>query len=201
MTNPKIALLGNPNSGKTTLYNRLANENQKTGNFSGVTVERRATTTKFLNQEIELIDLPGTYTLFSTALDEQVVYAELLSPKTRPDLAVVVVDKTLLRRSLFLLTQVMDLGIPCIVAFSMVDTAAKAGIEIDLKKFTESTGLKCVEINSRTGYGIEALKKLVLKQGIKQPKEILNDFIYESLLRKPDNKRDAYADFFKSNTL
>ncbi len=195
MTNPKIALLGNPNSGKTTLYNRLANENQKTGNFSGVTVERRATTTKFLNREIELIDLPGTYTLFSTALDEQVVYAELLSPKTRPDLAVVVVDKTLLRRSLFLLTQVMDLGIPCIVAFSMVDTAAKAGIEIDLKKFTESTGLKCVEINSRTGYGIEALKKLVLKQDIKQPKEILNDFIYESLIRKPANKRDAYATF------
>lgn len=195
MANPKITLIGNPNSGKTTLYNRLANQNQKTGNFSGVTVERRTTKTTFLDQEIELIDLPGTYTLFSTALDEQVVYAELLSPKTRPDLAIVVVDKTILRRSLFLLTQVMDLGIPCIVAFSMVDSAAKAGIEIDLKKFTASTGVQCVEINSRTGYGIDALKKLVLNAEKKQPKEILNDFIYESLLRKPTNKRNAYADF------
>lgn len=190
----RVALIGNPNSGKTSLYNYLSGEKQKTGNFSGVTVERRSVLTSFKQQSIELVDLPGTYSLFSTSPDEQVVFSELFTTGTEPDLAVVVIDKTMLRRSFFLLTQVMDLGIPCIVAFNMVEAANKAGIDVNLNSFKKHTGLSSIEINARNGKGIDNLKSMILEK-VNTPKSILNEFIFDRLAVKPDTIEKSYASF------
>ena len=196
----KVALIGNPNSGKTTLFNRLAGQNQKTGNFSGVTVERRTANIKIQDQEIELIDLPGTYSLFSTAPDEQVVYAELINKDARPDLAVVVLDKTMLRRSLSLLTQLLDLNIPCVVAFNMSDAAKKAGIEIDRLAFEKLIGVKSVDINARNGDGVDELKQQIVSKKHKKAAQILNAFVYAELKQKPELEEDAYCAFLKQTT-
>lgn len=193
----KVALVGNPNSGKTTLFNRLAGQNQKTGNFSGVTVERRTANIKIQNKQIELVDLPGTYSLFSTAPDEQVVYSELIDREKRPDLAVVVLDKTMLRRSLSLLTQLLDLNITCLVAFNMSDAAKKAGIEIDRIAFEKIVGVKSVDINARSGDGVEALKNQIISGEHKRTDQILNSFVYSELIRKPACEEDAYCEFLK----
>lgn len=197
MANRRIALLGNPNSGKTSLYNQLARENQKTGNFSGVTVERRSKSISFQNTSIELIDLPGTYSLFSTAPDEQVVYAELIDSANEIDVAVVVVDKTMLRRSMFLLTQLLDLNITCVVAFNMNEAARKAGIEIDLVAFEQYTGIKAVEINARTGSGVDQLQSLIVSAKPSKQKTILNEFVFEALVEKPTDTTQAYSAFLK----
>src|SRR5690554_1571605 len=115
----KIALVGNPNSGKTSLFNQLTGLNQKVGNYPGVTVDKRSGTIKLPNQELcELIDLPGTYSLSSKSEDEKVVQDILLNPKSTafPDLVILVVDGTNLARNLFLASQVIEMGIPTIMA-------------------------------------------------------------------------------------
>lgn len=193
----KVALVGNPNSGKTSLYNQLAGVREKTGNFSGVTVDRRSTLIEVDQKEVELVDLPGTYSLFSTAPDEYVVYSELIDSDLKPDLAVVVIDKTMLRRSLSLLTQLLDLSIPCLVAFNMNEAAIKAGIDIDISAFEKETGVKAVEVNARNGDGIEKLLDYFKKEGFKKAPSVLNDFILEELVEKPSDNSNAYSVFLQ----
>ncbi len=166
---PKIALLGNPNSGKSSLFNQLTGLNQKIGNFPGVTVEKRSGTCLLPSGVVaEIIDLPGIYSIYPRSLDEQIVAEILLDHRAEntPDKIVVIADATNLKRGLLLLTQIIDIGLPTILALNMMDLVAKAGISYDIKKLSAKLGVPVVPINARNGIGLEELKKQL---GISHP--------------------------------
>lgn len=157
-------MVGKPNSGKSSLFNQLTGLNQKIGNFPGVTVEKKTGTCSLgKGNTAEVMDLPGIYSLYPRTLDEKVV-AEVFADKAGglyPDLVVLVADATNLKNCLLLLTQLIDLGVPTLLAINMVDLAAKAGINIDIKKLSYAFDMPVVMINARTGQGIEELKRLL----------------------------------------
>jgi len=158
----KIALVGNPNSGKTTLFNRLTGLNQRVGNYPGITVDKRAGKLKLDDGEhIELIDLPGAYSLSSNSLDEQVVQDILLNPKNSsyPDLILVVVDASNLHRNLFLASQVHDLGIPLVIVLNMVDVIEKDGVTIDSDQLGKVFNCPVISISAKAGKGVPELRK------------------------------------------
>lgn len=166
MTHPKIkiALAGKPNSGKSSLFNKLTGLNQKVGNFPGVTVDKKTGTCDLdENTSAEILDLPGTYSLYPRSLDEKIV-AEVFADRNGiyfPDKVVLVADTTNLKNCFLLLTQLIDLQIPTVVALNMVDMAAKSGMSIDIKQLSSLMDVPVVFINARKGQGIEKLKKLL----------------------------------------
>jgi ferrous iron transport protein B len=162
----KIALLGNPNSGKSSLFNQLTGMRQKVGNFPGVTVERKSGFTKLDgSKEIEIIDLPGTYSLYPTSLDERIAVNALidLNNQDHPDVIVYIADVTHLERHLLLLTQIADLHFPLVLALNMNDIAEQQNIQCDEKKLSEALGIDVVKINGRTGKGISEIKLKINK--------------------------------------
>lgn len=168
---PKIALLGNPNSGKSSLFNHLTGLNQKVGNFPGVTVEKKSGFSLMPDgRTAEIIDLPGIYSIYPRSLDEKIVAEVLLdhnSPNS-PDKIVVIIDGTNLKRGFLLLTQVIDLGLPTILALNMMDLTAKAGISYDFITLAKKLGVQVVPINARKGVGLHELKK-IMAEPIKKP--------------------------------
>jgi ferrous iron transport protein B len=168
-TNIKIALVGNPNTGKSTLFNILTGLNQKIGNFPGITVDKKLGYCKLaFDKTAEIIDLPGTYSLYPKSRDERIAFQVLAdaSNPSYPDIVIVVVDATNLRRNLLLFTQVADLGIPVILALNMIDMADKEGIEINVDKLAERLGVQVVPIAARNKIGINQLKQAVLHTNI-----------------------------------
>lgn len=162
----KIALVGNPNSGKSSLFNLLTGLNQKIGNFPGVTVEKKSGLCKLSNgQTVEIIDFPGIYSIYPRSLDERIVSEVLLDHHSAatPDKVVVIADVTNLKRGLLLLTQIMDLGLPCVLVLTMMDLAAKAGISYDLNTLSRKLGVPVVAINARKGHGLDTLYELLGK--------------------------------------
>ena len=160
----KVALVGNPNSGKSSLFNELTGLKQKIGNFPGVTVEKRSGLTTLPDgSAVEIIDLPGIYSIYPRSLDEQIVAEILLNhhASSTPDKIVVIADATNLKRGLLLLSQIMDVGLPTILALNMMDLVAKAGISYDIKALSKSLGIPVVPINARMGIGLEELKKVI----------------------------------------
>ena len=161
---PNIALIGNPNSGKSSLFNLLTGLRQSVGNFPGVTVEKKEGGFRLPNkQDCIVLDLPGTYSLYPRRSDEWVSYKQLMTPEKGEsvDLAVVVVDASNLRRNLLYVSQVIDLKIPVVVALTMVDLAKKRGIKIDVDCLSREMQVPVVVVNARTGKGIEQLKSTV----------------------------------------
>ena len=161
---PHIAILGNPNSGKSSLFNLLTGLNQKVGNFPGVTVERKLGQVSLGgNSSCVVIDLPGTYSLYPRREDEWVSYKQLMYPDggEKIDLAVVVADASNLRRNLLYVSQVIDLKIPVVVALTMTDLAKKRGISVDADRLAREMGVPVVVVNARTGKGVEQLKSTV----------------------------------------
>ena len=157
----KIALLGNPNAGKSSLFNQLTGLRQKVGNFPGVTVERKSGFIKLDDKrEVEIIDLPGTYSLYPTSLDERIAVNALIdvNNKDYPDAIIYILDVTHLERHLLLLTQIADVGFPVLVALNMNDIAAQQNIQCDEKKLSEALGIEFIKINGRTGEGIDIIK-------------------------------------------
>jgi ferrous iron transport protein B len=152
-----VALLGNPNSGKTTLFNALTGLNQKTGNYPGVTVDKHVGFTKTSSGvKLEITDLPGTYSLYPKSLDEEVACKVLLGNDI--DVAVVVMDSSNLKRHLLLATQVIDLKLPVIVVLNMIDEAEALGLKINKEELCRLLGVKIVFVNSRTHEGLDELK-------------------------------------------
>lgn len=167
MTHPrrqKVALVGNPNSGKSSLFNQLTGLKQKIGNFPGVTVEKRSGLTSLPDGSIlEIIDLPGIYSIYPRSLDERIVSEILLNhhSASTPDKIVVIADATNLKRGLLLLSQIIDIGLPTILALNMMDLVARAGISYDIKALSKKLCIPVVPINARMGIGLDELKKTI----------------------------------------
>ena len=162
-----VALLGNPNSGKTTLFNALTGLNQKTGNYPGVTVDKHVGTTKTgRGIKLNITDLPGTYSLYPKSLDEEVACKVLLGRDI--DVAVVVTDASNLKRHLLLATQVIDLKIPVIVVLNMIDEADALGLKINKEELSRLLGVKIVFVNSRTQEGLDELKNGITQAGVSE---------------------------------
>lgn len=160
----KIALVGNPNSGKSSLFNVLTGLNQKVGNFPGVTVDKKTGISKISEKlTASIIDLPGTYSLYPKSADEQVTYEVLLNRNNpdRPDMIVVIADAANLKRNLLFCSQIMDLKIPVVIALSMMDIARQKGITIDIGGLERMMGVPVVAINPRKNKGIAQLKKTI----------------------------------------
>ena len=154
----KIALAGNPNSGKTTLFNALTGSNQFVGNWPGVTVEKKEGKLKGY-KDVTIMDLPGIYSLSPYTLEEVVARNYLIGE--RPDAILNIVDGTNIERNLYLSTQLMELGIPVIMAVNMMDVLEKSGDQIHIKQLGEKLGCEVVEISALKGTGI---KKRLRKQ-------------------------------------
>ena len=159
----KIALAGNPNSGKTTLFNALTGSNQFVGNWPGVTVEKKEGKLKG-NKDVVIMDLPGIYSLSPYTLEEVVARNYLIGE--RPDAIINIVDGTNIERNLYLSTQIMELGIPVVMAVNMVDILAKTGDKIHVDKLSKKLGCEVVEISALKGTGIQnaAEKAVALAQ-------------------------------------
>ena len=162
--NSKIALVGNPNSGKSSLFNALTGLNQKVGNFPGVTVDKKTGICNIAeHRKAIIIDLPGTYSLYPKSEDERVTYEVLINNKNQdyPDLVVVIADASNLKRNLLFCSQIMDLKIPVVIALTMNDIARKKGISIDTNGLERMMGVPVVSINPRKSKGISELKKAI----------------------------------------
>nr|WP_316771100.1 ferrous iron transport protein B [Pedobacter frigiditerrae] len=164
MADIKVALVGNPNTGKSTLFNLLTGLNQKIGNFPGITVDKKVGYCKLSStQNAEIIDLPGTYSLYPKSKDESIVF-QVLADKNNssyPDVIVMVVDATNLRRNLLLCSQVADLGLPMLLVLNMTDLARKEGIHVNVNKLSERLGIQVVAMSARKNDGLDVLKKAI----------------------------------------
>ncbi len=163
----KVALIGNPNTGKTSLFNKLTGLNQQTGNYPGVTVDRKLGYTQLADgQKVAVLDLPGTYSLNASSLDESVVTDLLLNPNDKdfPDVVVVVTEVENLKRNLLLFTQIKDLNLPVILAINMADRMQKRGISLDISALETALDTKIALISSRKNTGIKELKTLIAER-------------------------------------
>src|SRR5947209_13620700 len=146
-----VALVGNPNTGKTTLFNALAGMRQRVGNYPGVTVETKKGQLSWRGQVFELVDLPGTYSLAPRSPDEMVAVDLILGQQegeTRPDVVVAIVDASNLERNLYLTTQALELGLPVVVALNMIDVAQAQGVTIDADRLSRQLGVPVVPIQA-----------------------------------------------------
>ncbi|RZK60047.1 MAG: ferrous iron transport protein B [Pedobacter sp.] len=160
----KVALVGNPNTGKSTLFNLLTGLNQKIGNFPGITVDKKVGFCKLsAHQNAEIIDLPGTYSLYPKSKDESIVFQVLADKNdpSHPDVIVVVADATNLRRNLLLCSQVADLGLPMLLVLNMTDLARKEGIHINVNILAQRLGIQVVAMSARRSDGLDTLKKAI----------------------------------------
>jgi len=160
----KVALIGNPNTGKSSLFNQLTGLNQKVSNYPGVTVEKKSGTAK-LNDTTNatIVDLPGTYSINPTSLDENIVLQSLLNPANEyPDVVVVVADVENLKRNLFLFSQIKDLEIPAILVINMADQMKKKGISLDIELLKQELNSEVLLVSARKKIGIDRLKNAIV---------------------------------------
>jgi len=180
-----IALVGNPNSGKTSLFNALTGMNQKVGNFPGVTVDKKTGISSIASGiSGNIIDLPGTYSLYPKRLDEWVSYRVLMNQdkQIKADIFVVAVDASNLKRNLLFCSQILDLKKPVVVALTMADLAKKKGIQIDLSELERELGVPVVSVNPRKNKGISQLKKAIELTASQLYKVPVRDFIENNAL-------------------
>lgn len=189
--NITVALIGNPNTGKTSVFNQLTGLNQQVGNYPGITVEKKLGFCKLPNHvKANILDLPGTYSLNASSIDENVVIELLLNKndKLYPDVAVVVTDVENLKRNLLLFTQIKDLEIPTILVINMTDRMKPKGISLDIPHLEEQLKTKVVLVSTRKGIGIEDLKNQIVDYKSLSTEPCLNassiDVEYFDKLRK-----------------
>jgi ferrous iron transport protein B len=197
-----IALVGNPNSGKSSLFNVLTGLNQKVGNFPGVTVDKKTghcTISESLSAT--LIDLPGTYSLYPKRADEWVAYSVLLKQDEdiKPDMVLLVADASNLKRNLLFCSQIIDLKIPVVLALSMMDLAGSKGTQIDIAGLERELGVPVVSINPRKGKGVAQLKKIIDQTAadhISVPREFINNAgLAESAVAKVKKLLPVVSDY------
>ena len=189
--NINVALIGNPNTGKTSVFNQLTGLNQQVGNYPGITVEKKIGFCKLTSKiKANILDLPGTYSLNASSIDENVVIELLLNKndKLYPDVALVVTDVENLKRNLLLFTQIKDLEIPTILVINMADRMKFKGISLDIPYLETQLKTKIALISSRKGFGIDELKNLIINYTSLSTEPCLNassiDSEYFETLRK-----------------
>ena len=189
--NITVALIGNPNTGKTSVFNQLTGLNQQVGNYPGITVEKKLGFCKLPNNiKANILDLPGTYSLNASSIDENVVIELMLNKndKLYPDVAVVISDVENLKRNLLLFTQIKDLEIPTILVINMTDRMKPKGISLDIPYLEKQLKTKIVLVSTRKGIGIEELKKQIVDYKSLSTEPCLNassiDVVYFDKLRK-----------------
>ena len=169
----RVAVTGNPNVGKTTIFNAITGAKQKVGNWPGVTVEKKVGTKEYLGHVLEIVDLPGTYSLTAYSADEVVARDYILEEK--PDVVVQVLDSTNLERNLYLSTQLLEMGTNLVLALNMSDLAEKRGDKIDIPRFEKFLGVALVRTTEKEGKGINALLDAIIEKsgsGVPLPHEI-----------------------------
>jgi ferrous iron transport protein B len=189
--NINVALIGNPNTGKTSVFNQLTGLNQQVGNYPGITVEKKIGFCKLPNNvKANILDLPGTYSLNASSIDENVVIELLLNKNDKlfPDVALLITDVENLKRNLLLFTQIKDLEIPTILVINMADRMKSKGISLDIPLLEAKLKTKVALVSSRKGQGIEELKNLIVNYKSISTEPCLNassiDPIYFENLRK-----------------
>lgn len=201
----KIALTGNPNSGKSSLFNALTGLRQQVGNFPGVTVDKKTGRFSLDKQtDAEAIDLPGTYSLYPKKIDEHVTFDVLFNTEndSYPDVVVIVADASNLKRNLLFCSQIIDLHFPTVVALNMLDIADKNHVKIDIAQLSKELGVAVVPINAREGKGIDVLKKeiataAVAKQNFVEIKSLAPAVVDE--VSKLTNAKSDYTAFQIAN--
>lgn len=190
----RIALLGNPNAGKSSLFNGLTGLNQKTGNYAGVTVDRLEGRTNWSsggkNYSFSIIDLPGVYSLFPKSVDEEIACKTLLDEKEKIDVVVIVVDATSLKRNLLLATQLIDLKFKTVMALNMMDEAESQQILIDVKGLSETLGVPVLPMDSRHQKGFAELKEAIVHAKV-------SDSVFHDL-NAPHLTQQSYREFISS---
>ncbi len=199
---PVIALIGNPNAGKSSLFNQLTGLRQKTGNFPGVTMERKIGQTPLPDETTPtatVVDLPGIYSIYPKSPDEQLV-TEILVNVRHPDypaVAIVVVDASNLRRNLLLFTQIADLGLPVVLALNMLDVAQAQFQDVNAVRLAMQLGVPVVRVNARTGDGTDLLRQAIVRQ-LQQPVFPASLF-HDPATQHPDLIADAKAGYALTN--
>ncbi|WP_299213427.1 ferrous iron transport protein B [uncultured Aquimarina sp.] len=178
----KVSLIGNPNTGKTSVFNLLTGLNQQVGNYPGITVEKKEGVCKLpRGVKAHILDLPGTYSLNASSLDENVVIEILLNKKDKdfPDVAIVVSDVENLKRNLLLFTQIKDLEIPTILVINMADRMKRKGISLDIPLLEKELNTKIALVSARKNQGIDELKKLILSYTSLPTKPCVNALTFD----------------------
>jgi ferrous iron transport protein B len=193
----RVALIGNPNTGKSTLFTALAGVRQRVGNYPGVTVEKRTGHLQHDGQRFELIDLPGTYSLAPRSPDEMVAVDLLLARQEYeepPDVVLSIVDASNLERNLFLVSQVLSLGLPTVVALNMTDLARDRGVEIDIATLEQRLGVPVVAVQANKRVGIERLLQSIAEAASAKPTASHNPFpdVFQSHVKE-------FGDWHNSN--
>jgi len=168
-------MVGNPNAGKTTLFNALTGARQKVANYPGVTVERVSSQMRLGDETVECIDIPGIYSLTAASEDERVATAAILTKENPPDLCVIVLDGTNLERHLFLFTQIAEAGLPVVVAVTMTDRLEAKGQELSIAALSAELGVDCVAVIGHKEKGIAELK-MAIRRNLREPKRPAYDF-------------------------
>ena len=185
----RIALAGNPNSGKSTMFNALTGSNQYVGNWPGVTVEKKEGTLKN-NKDIKITDLPGIYSLSPYTLEEVVSRNYLINEK--PDVIIDVVDASNIERNLYLTTQLSEIGIPMVLAFNMMDVVKKNNDKLNTKLISEKLGIPIVEVSALKKLNLDELIEVAQKQ-VKSHHESIKSFSdeIENVLTEIENSVES----------
>lgn len=195
----KVAIIGNPNVGKSTIFNYLTGLNQKIGNYPGVTVDKKTGALQINGENFEILDLPGTYSLFPNSEDEIIAHRVLNNThlETRPEYVLMVIDSTQLSRGLFLATQLIDLGVNLAIILNMTDVAEKKSLEIRPFELFKNLGVPILQTDARNQKGLDQIKNLISERNFSQASKFIDilEVVPAEIIRQVKNKFNLDHDY------